>query len=360
MATRFQQLEIKDIRQETDSCVSVSFHIPPHLQPTFNFIQGQNITLKTVIDGEELRRSYSVCSSPLDNELRIAIKKVPQGKFSAWANSHLKKGDWLEVLPPSGKFYTRLDGSNKKHYIALVAGSGITPLLSIIKTTLATEPGSRFTLVYGNQTRASILFRVELEGLKNKYMHRFSLHHILSREKTDLAIYQGRITEEKCDAIFNYLVNLQSCHEFFVCGPGEMIFLLNSYLERKGIPKNKIHYELFSTPGKERLPTDNETDRKNTEPGKTSRVTLTADGHSFDFELPYNGKSILNAALALGVDLPFACKGGVCATCRARLLAGEVMMDNNYALEPEEIANGYVLSCQSHPRSEKLVIDFDG
>jgi ring-1,2-phenylacetyl-CoA epoxidase subunit PaaE len=360
VATHFHQLEVNDIRKETPDCISVSFSIPTHLQTIFAFSQGQNITVKINIDGEELRRSYSICSSPLDNELRIAVKKAAHGKFSSWAMSHLKKGILLDVLPPAGKFYTVLNAANKKNYIAFAAGSGITPLLYIIKTTLVTEPESHFTLVYGNKDRASIIFKEELEALKNKFINRFSVHHILSREKAETLLSQGRIDAEKCDTIFKYLTDIKNCNEFFLCGPEAMIFCVKNYLEDKGIEKDKIHFELFTVPGgKKSEAGSKQPGMENTFQGKLSTVTIKLDGISFDFDLPYSGKAILDAALSLGADLPFACKGGVCSTCRAKLLTGEVMMDNNYALEPEEIKNGYILTCQSHPRSEKISIDFD-
>ena len=219
MATHFHQLEVKDIRKETAACISVAFAVPPHLKTIFSFIQGQNITIKAIIDGEELRRSYSVCSSPLDDELRIAVKKVTDGKFSSWASKHLKKGSFIEVLPPTGQFFTGLHAGNKKNYMAFAAGSGITPLLSIIKTTLATEPDSSFTLIYGNKNRASIIFKEELEALKNKFIDRFSLHHILSREKTETPLNQGRIDAAKCESIFQHLIDIKSCDEFFFAGP---------------------------------------------------------------------------------------------------------------------------------------------
>jgi ring-1,2-phenylacetyl-CoA epoxidase subunit PaaE len=360
VATHFHPLEVENIREETADCISVSFHIPTHLKNEFSFTQGQNITLKTIVDGEELRRSYSICSSPLHDELRIAIKKVTGGKFSAWAGNHLKKGAILEVLPPTGTFYTALAAANKKNYMAFVAGSGITPLLSIIKTTLLTEPDSRFTLIYGNKNRASIIFKEELEALKNKFINRFSVHHIFSREKTEALLNQGRIDAEKCRHIFQHLIDIKNCDEFFLCGPEAMIFCVKDYLEQKGIEKKKIHFELFTVPGNKNAVAENkEIQTKKAPEGKHSAVTITVDGAAFNFNLPYDGDAILDAALALGADVPYACKGGVCASCRARLLAGEVSMDNNYALEPEEIKNGYILTCQSHPRSEKVIIDFD-
>jgi ring-1,2-phenylacetyl-CoA epoxidase subunit PaaE len=360
VSVHFHQLTVKDIRKETPDCISVSFIIPPHLKTVFAFTQGQNITIKTIINNEELRRSYSICSSPLEDEVRIAIKKVPGGKFSAWANTYLQKGAILEVLPPTGKFYTELNPANKKNYIAFAAGSGITPILSIIKTTLGTEPESHFTLIYGNKNRASIIFKEYLEALKNKYINRFSVHHILSREEAETPLNDGRIDEHTCESIFRHLVNIKSCDEFFLCGPEAMIFCVKGYLEKKTIEKKKIHFELFSTPGeKQSIVASQAPGVKNTFEDKTSTVIIKADGISFDFDLAWYGETILNAALRLGTDLPFACKGGVCATCRAKLVAGEVSMDNNYALEAEEIKNGFILTCQSHPRSKKVIIDFD-
>jgi ring-1,2-phenylacetyl-CoA epoxidase subunit PaaE len=285
---------------------------------------------------------------------------VDDGLFSGFANNLLKPGDILEILPPSGRFFTTLHPDHQKHYLAFAAGSGITPILSIIKTTLAAEPGSSFTLVYGNRNRASIIFKEQLEALKNRYTTRFVLHHILSREKTDAAVNYGRIDTAKTAQLGEKLVNIKGMDEIFLCGPEEMIFSVKEGLEQQGVDSKKIHFELFSTPGQ----------RSGIKPsaaalagsaatGKASKVTVKLDGISFDFDLPYHGKAILDAALAQGADLPYACKGGVCCTCRARLTAGEVVMDNNYALEPDEVKAGFILTCQSHPRSEKVMIDFD-
>lgn len=358
VATHFHQLSIADIRKETADCVSIAFTIPKELAEAYLFKQGQNVTLRTFMNGEELRRSYSICSSPLDKELRVAIKKADFGKFSTWANHQLKKGDVMEVMPPTGRFYTELHSSHKKRYIAFAAGSGITPVLSLIKTTLATEPGSSFTLIYGNRNRASIIFKDQLEGLKNKYMSRFTLHHILSREKTDADINYGRINAEKCEQLTEKLVNLNSADELFICGPEEMIFSVRDWLQQKGIDKKKIHFELFTTPGQKSDVRSLKSDVKKSD-GKTSKITVKLDGIAFDFELTADGDPILDAALKQGADLPFACKGGVCATCKARLLEGKVEMDTNYALEEEEVEAGYILTCQSHPRTDKVVVDFD-
>ncbi len=361
MATHFHTLTIAAVQKETPECISVLFQVPEALRETYNFKQGQNITLKAILDGEEVRRSYSICSSPFDNELKIAIKAVEAGRFSSWANQQLKKGDIVEVLPPTGRFFTALNPAHTKHYLAFAAGSGITPVLSIIKATLAIEPNSRFTLIYGNRNRASIIFKEQLEGLKNRYMNRFTLHHILSREKTDAPVNHGRIDADKCKQL-EKLVHFSRMDEVFICGPESMIFSVKEWLETKGIDKKKIHFELFTTPvtgipqpltnapaSGFRLPTS----------GKSSRITVRLDGIAFDFDLAYDGQPILDAALQQGADLPFACKGGVCATCRAKLVEGEVEMDINYALEPEEIEQGFILTCQSHPRTNKVVVDFD-
>lgn len=359
--SHFHKLTIEDIRRETADCVSIAFAIPPQLKESFQYRQGQNITLRTQIGGEEVRRSYSICSSPLENELRIAIKQVPGGLFSTFANEQLKPGQEMEVLPPSGKFYTDLKPENRKNYLAIAAGSGITPVISLIKTTLAVEPESHFTLVYGNRHRPSIIFREQLESLKNRFVHRLAVHHILSREQMDIPLNQGRIDVTKCTELCPGLIDLSSIDEVFLCGPQEMIFTVGEWLQQQGVEKKHIHFELFhplddpqAGAGKTRASTT--ADGQST---GVSEVTVRLDGISHVFRLPYDGESVLNAALMEGVDLPYACKGGVCCTCRAKLLEGEVGMDVNYALEADELAAGFILTCQSHPKTEKVVIDFD-
>lgn len=353
----FEELTICDVRKETTDCVSIAFAIPHELASTYlQFTQGQNITLRTAINGTEVRRSYSICSSPDEQELRIAVKQIPEGLFSTFANEQLKPGDKLEVLPPSGRFFTALDPSKPKNYLAFAAGSGITPILSIIKTTLLKEPHSQFTLVYGNRGRNHILFREALEAIKNKYMDRFRIIHILSRERTDIPLFYGRINEEKCAKLNGSLLELNKVDEVFLCGPEAMIFDLRKYLEAQGIESKKIHFELFTTPGQQGTTS---TSVSSAATGLQSKVTVKLDGITFDFDLPYEGASILDAALAQGADLPFACKGGVCCTCRAKLMSGEVEMDANYALEPDELDAGYILTCQAHPRTDRVMVDFD-
>lgn len=356
MAIHFHPLSVKEIRKQTADCVAVTFYIPEALKPDFTFVQGQNITLKTSINGEEVRRSYSICSAPFENELTVAVKKVADGKFSTYANEQLRKGDVIEVLPPTGKFNTALNSANNKNYLAFAAGSGITPVISIIKTTLQTEPKSSFTLVFANRNKASIIFFEELEGLKNKYLQRFNLINLLTREQTDADIFFGRINNEKLSQL-NKLVNYNEQHEFFLCGPEEMIFCIKDFLVAKGIDNRKIHFELFNTPGNERK--NKSTESKTAAGKKTSIVQITVDGRSMEFPMNSAGNSILEEALKLGADLPFACKGGVCCTCKAKLLEGKVEMDVNWGLEQEEIERGFILTCQSHPVTEKVVIDFD-
>jgi len=357
MSIHFHTIKINEVRKETADCVSVSFEIPPELKKEFSFRQGQSLTMRTSLNGEEVRRTYSICSSPLDNEWRVAIKKVDGGLFSTFANDQLKKGDVLEVMSPVGKFYTVLDPANRKNYLAFAAGSGITPIISIIKTTFLTEPHSNFTLVFGNRKRSSIIFFEELEGLKNKYIDRLNLIHILSRERTDTPINSGRITVDKLVEL-SKLIAYETIDEFFICGPEAMIFSTKQFLEQKGVTQKKIHFELFtsSVPQKIKPPVE----LSETPIGLLSNITVKADGRSFDFTLPLNSEStILDAALKQGANLPYACKGGMCCTCKARLLEGEVDMDVHWGLEEEEVEKGFILTCQSHPKTKKVVVDFD-
>lgn len=357
MSIHFHQLAVKEVRKETDDCVSVLFDIPEDLKESFLFQQGQSLTIRKTLNNQDVRRTYSICSSPLDNEWRVAIKKVEGGLFSSFANSELKKGDVLEVMQPVGKFYVALSPIHKKNYLGFAAGSGITPLLSIIKTTLRTEPQSSFTLVYGNKSRNSIIFFEELEALKNKYLQQFNFINILSRERTDATINFGRINTGKLNEL-EKLIDYTSFDETFICGPEEMIFSVKDFLEAKGISRKRIHFELFTTPGQKRIADNRQLATDNG--GPKSQITIKLDGRSFDFYLSLTSETtILDAALKQGADLPFACKGGVCCTCKARLLEGEVSMDVHWGLEDEEVEDGYILTCQSHPKTEKIVVDFD-
>lgn len=356
MSLHFHRLILKEVKRETAECVSLAFEIPTTLQDSFRFTQGQNLVLKATLNGQEVRRNYSICSSPLDHELRIAIKKIKGGIFSTYANEHLHAGDSLEVMPPTGKFFTPLDPTQHKNYLALAAGSGITPLLSIIKTTLATEPNSRFTLVYGNRTRHSIIFFEQLEALKNQYMNRFKLIHVLSREKTDSTLNFGRIDQEKLEEL-SKLIPYQQLDDVFLCGPREMIDTAMDFLQAKGLDKKKLHAELFNAGTGSHTAVSKSSTEKST---VKSKISILLDGRQLEIEIPLNSQAtILDAALEQGADLPFACKGGMCCTCKAKLVEGEVSMDIHWGLEEEEVEQGYILTCQSHPRTERIVVDFD-
>ncbi|HTM93621.1 MAG TPA: 1,2-phenylacetyl-CoA epoxidase subunit PaaE [Flavisolibacter sp.] len=350
-------MRVRKVEKETEDCVSIEFDVPEELIEIFQFKQGQTLTIKKTLHGEELRRNYSICTSPFDNKLKVAVKKAEGGIFSTWANEELKAGDYLDVLPPTGKFYTELNPSQKKNYIAFAAGSGITPILSIIKTTLVTEPKSTFTLVYGNRTKNSIIFKEELEALKDKFIDRFRIYHILSRETTDIEINHGRIDVDKLELLFRKLIDIKTFDEFFICGPEEMIFCIKDYLQGRGVANDKIHFELFTVPGEKK--SEVRSQKSEVIEGPKAKVSVKLDGILFDFDLDYEGESVLDAALKQGADLPYACKGGVCTTCKAKLVEGKVSMDVNWGLEPEEVAKGYILTCQSHPQTERIVVDFD-
>ncbi len=357
MAVHFHPLVIKSIRKETPECVTLCFDVPQALEPVFQFKEGQNLTLKKNINGEEIRRSYSICAAPHENELRVAIKKVPGGSFSGFANEELKAGDTIEVLPPSGKFTSKISSEPDAKYLAVAAGSGITPIIAIIKHTLQTQPQSSFTLLYGNQNRQSIIFFEELEALKNKFIGRFQFINVLSRERLDAELLYGRIDDEKLKS-FEKIIDYAKMNAVYLCGPEAMIFTVRNFLESKGLDQSKIHFELFHVPGQaSSVSGKKETSISDDQP--RSKIELTLDGRTIHFELAAKGLSILDAALQQGADLPYACKGGVCCSCRAKVTNGSVQMDVNYALEPEEVEAGYILTCQSHPTSENVVVNFD-
>ena len=356
---KFYPLVIKDIQQETGDCISVSFVIPADLVSKFQFTPGQYLTLRATINAVEVRRSYSICSGINDGECRIAIKLVDNGKFSTYAHTALKVGDVIDVMPPMGNFTPKPTNGSHKEYIAFAAGSGITPIMSIMKSVLQTEPNSNFTLIYGNRGRNSIIFREEIEALKNKYMLRFSIYHILSREYMDVPLFSGRINADKCKEFCETLVDIKHIDEAFICGPEEMILSVKQQLSDLGMPTANIHLELFTSPDQPKATHTQWVSANSDYKGPVSKVSITLDGTTFDMEVPFNGESILDAALKNGADLPYACKGGVCCTCRAKVTEGTVEMEVNYSLEHDEVEKGFVLTCQSHPRTERVVIDFD-
>ncbi len=357
MSLHFHPLTIKEVRQETADCVSLLFDVPEALQSTYRFLPGQNLTLKTTLNGAEIRRSYSICSAPQERELRVAIKKVESGVFSGYANEQLKAGDTLEVMPPAGKFNSPLSASQTKRYLMIAAGSGITPILSLIKSILYTEPNSTITLVYGNRSRSSIIFFEELEQLKNKYMQRLNILHILSREKTDSPLQLGRIDNEKL-MVLDRLNGFENMDECFICGPEEMTLNSKAFLEKRGLAAKKIHLELFTS--SKTMARSKKSQPDSAQQKRSSQVTIKLDGREVNIDIPLHEEvTILDAALAQGADLPFACKGGMCCTCKAKLVSGEVMMEVHWGLEEEEVEQGYILTCQSYPKTEKLIVDFD-
>lgn len=358
MTIKFHELKIAEIQKETPDCVSVAFELPEILQSSFQFKPGQYLTIRHWIDGEEIRRSYSICSGTREKSLKVAVKKVDGGRFSTFANESLKAGDTLEVMEPMGNFTLDLVPENKKNYVFFAAGSGITPIMSLIKSILTTEPDSLVTLFYGNRRFEDIIFREELDGLKNLNLQRLAIYYIFSKEKIGSPLFFGRIDGAKCDGFAKSLFNVNDTDVFMLCGPVEMIFDIKEKLISYGVPAQKIHFELFNTDGlqtaKKNKPITNDFN-----PEEWSAVKIKLDDDYFEFSLKYGSENILDAALQNGADLPFACKGGVCSTCKAKLVKGEVEMDINYALEPDELAAGYILTCQSHPRSPEVIVDFD-
>jgi ring-1,2-phenylacetyl-CoA epoxidase subunit PaaE len=354
----FHTLRVKDIRRETPDCVSVALEIPSDLKEAYKFIQGQYVTFKMSFDGEELRRSYSICSSPLEGELRVAIKKVPDGRFSSFANEQLQVGDKLETMTPEGNFWRTVQPESANNYVAFAAGSGITPVMSIIKTHLELEPESTFQLFYGNKSSKSIIFKEAIEDLKDRYLNRLEVHHILSREDQGTDWLKGRIDASKCQHFSGKFFDPKTVNAFFLCGPEEMIMGVKDTLSDLGAPKENVLFELFTTPvggGMAQKTASKEAKTSDV----LSHVTVILDGDETHFDIATSGNSVLDAALEAGADVPFACKGAVCCTCRARVLEGAVEMDMNYALEEDELEDGYILTCQSHPTTERVVISFD-
>lgn len=359
---RFHQLSVSSVHQETEDSIVIGFIIPAPLQPDFHFIHGQYLTLKVTVNGEELRRSYSICSSPLDpGELKIAVKRVPGGRASTALVETLKAGMTLEVMTPMGKFYTLLDAANRKHYACFAGGSGITPILSIIKTVLRTEPDSKLTLFYGNTDTDRIIFRTALEELQKKYAGRLKVYHILTYGRDEDMLFNGLITVEKAAALAQRFVQDNADTEYFICGPEPMMVNVSEALDKLGVDKKRVHIELFTAPVAS-------AELQKTEPAAEpaegafegmAKVMVILDGRETEIEVPAKGKTILDTAEEAGLDVPYACKGAVCCTCKARIVEGQVAMDMNYALTDGEVAEGYVLTCQSHPLTPRVVVDYD-
>lgn len=355
---RFLQLEVSDIRRETRDAVVVTLKPKAEDEDVFDFIQGQYLTFRREFDGEELRRSYSICAGRNEGALRVGIKRVDGGCFSTWANEELKVGETIDAMPPMGAFHSAIDPAHARNYLLFAGGSGITPVLSLVKTTLAAEPKSSMTLVYANRSSNTIMFREELDDLKNRYMGRLSVVHILGSEAQDIDLFSGRIDANKCTLLFKSWVDITSVDLAFICGPEPMMLAIAQALRDHGLSEDQIKFELFasSQPGRAARQSVSKT---NSGSDSICKATITLDGTTREIDMAKNGETVLDAALGANLDVPYACKAGVCSTCRAMVLEGEVEMEKNHALEDYEVNRGYVLTCQCYPLSDSVVVSYD-
>jgi ring-1,2-phenylacetyl-CoA epoxidase subunit PaaE len=363
MSAHFHPLTIKDLRHETKDCVSIAFDVPNVLRDLFKFEAGQYVNLRSYIDGEECRRSYSLCSAPHSGEWRVAVKRVEGGAFSEFANTKLKPGDSIDVMPPDGKFIFEADRDAKRNVIAVAAGSGITPILSIVTTLLEHEPQSSITLIYGNRRVHDIIFKEAIEDLRDRFLERFQLVHVLSQEPQESPLSNGRIDKNKLFSIINKKSGIAKLNRAYVCGPGGMTEEIVTALKECGLDESHIHRELFTptkrTSSTERINASKLANANSENNAPRADVTVIADGIERVLRVPFEGESVLDVAVAAGIDAPYACKAGVCCTCRAQVLEGKVKMDANFTLEQHEVNRGFVLTCQSHPTTERVVISYD-
>jgi ring-1,2-phenylacetyl-CoA epoxidase subunit PaaE len=356
MTPLFHDLTVRRIEPDTSEAVIVSFDVPPALRETYAFTQGQYLTLRKTIDGEDLRRSYSICAGVDDGELRVGVRKVKGGVFSNWINSALQPGDTIAVMAPQGRFFVPLDAAAHRHHVAIAGGSGITPILSIMKTVLAREPHARFTLVYGNRMLKSTMFKEELEDLKNRYMARLVLHHVFSDEPTDAPLNMGLMDRAKIAEFLASVIPAATIDHVYVCGPYQMNDEAEAALLAAGVPEDRIHIERFGV-----APQAGGAIVHQAQPGdaENARIVIIRDGLKREIEFQKDQPSILDAASAAGLEVPFSCTSGVCGTCRAKLIEGQVRMERNFALDKAEVAGGFVLTCQAHPTTERVVLSFD-
>ncbi|MDM1768000.1 1,2-phenylacetyl-CoA epoxidase subunit PaaE [Acinetobacter sichuanensis] len=350
--SQFIPLTIKSITPQTEQAICIAFDLAPEQQDRFKYQAGQHLTIRHMTEHGELRRCYSICSD-MQEDISIAIKKIDQGEFSTWANDNLKAGDQLEVMPPQGVFFQKAAKVGGKNYLGFAAGSGITPILSIVKTVLAQQPDSSFTLIYGNRSWKQTMFSEQIMDLKDRFKERFQLVNIFSREMNDSALFNGRIDAEKLQLLFKADLIHANFDHCFACGPDEMMDAIEKVLPELGIERSKIHTERFNTGSTKRISAE-QIDRRQEE-----RVNIILDGRELIIDVSKEDDSILDAALRAGADLPYACKGGVCATCKCKVLEGQVEMAINYSLEPEEVEKGYVLSCQARPTTPNVRLSFD-
>ncbi|NUZ04965.1 1,2-phenylacetyl-CoA epoxidase subunit PaaE [Piscinibacter koreensis] len=356
MALHFHPLRIKRIVPDADDALLVSFDVPEALRDEFRFTHGQHLTLLGHIGGVEQRRSYSICSGVDDGELRVGVRKVEGGVFSTWLHEHLRVGDTVQVMTPEGRFFVPLETGAARHYLGIAGGSGITPILSIVKTVLAREPRSRFTLIYGNRRQRSAMFKEELEDLKNRYLSRLVLHWVFSREQTDLPLYNGRLDRAKIAEFLGSVVDVGSVDHAFVCGPHGINDAAEAALLEAGLSPTHVHIERFGIPAESQALLAPVADARD---AAEASIVIVRDGIRRELAFHREDGNILDAAAAAGIDVPFSCRSGVCCTCRAKLVEGEVRMDRNFALERHEVEAGFVLACQAHPLSERVVLSFD-
>lgn len=356
MAEHFHALEVAEIVPETEEAMSIRFRVPPELSEQFRFRAGQHLTLMAVIGGEEVRRNYSLCTAPADNDLMVTVKRIAGGIFSTWVAERLTAGQRIAVMPPHGSFTRVFDPANANHYVAFAGGSGITPIISLIRTALSTEPGSRFTLFYGNRDSTSVIFLEALAALKDRYLGRFELYHFLAEEEQDIDLFNGMLDQATCGAAIDALVGDPSgVADWFICGPGPMMDAAEAALGERGVDKARIHIERF-TAGRPSAAAAAALQAAQAE-AKGLTVAVTLDGRTRKVE--FNGENILDSAREAGLPAPFACKAGVCATCRAKVIRGKVEMAVHYGLSDEEVAAGYVLTCQSVPLGDGVAVDYD-
>jgi ring-1,2-phenylacetyl-CoA epoxidase subunit PaaE len=355
MSLHFHPLRVNEVRLDAEDALVIGFEVPPPLRETFRFTAGQYLTLRAEVGGQDLRRSYSICAGEDDGVLRVGVRRVEGGAFSTFVHGGLKVGDVLEVFPPQGRFSLPV-ANGPRHVLGIAGGSGITPLLSIMKTLLEREPQSRFTLLYANRRQASTMFKEEIEDLKNQHMGRLSLFHVFSREMVDAPLFAGRLDAGKLAQIFATAVQLKSVDEAFVCGPFEMNEHAEAVLSALGLKAAQIHIERFGTP---EMQQGRAAPHETRDGDAQAIVTLIRDGLARDFEFSREDPSLLDAAARAGIEVPYSCKSGVCSTCRCKLVEGQVRMDKNFALDKAEVAAGFILSCQAHALTPKVVISFD-
>ncbi len=355
----FHDLRVRRIEPDTAEASIISFEVPPELRAVFGFTQGQYLTLRATIDGQDLRRSYSICAGVDDGELRVGVRKVQGGVFSRWINERLAPGDVISVMAPQGRFFVPIEPGARRHHVGIAGGSGITPILSIMKTVLGREPFSRFTLVYGNRLLRSTMFKEELDDLKNKYMTRLVLHHVFSDEPTDVPLNMGPMNRDKIAEFLGSVLPAESIDQVYVCGPFQMNDEAEAALLAAGVAEDRIHIERFGVATASGQPVGAVLHEAQPGDAEQARITLVRDGMRREFEFRKEQPSILDAASAAGLEVPFSCTSGVCGTCRAKLVEGEVRMERNFALDKAEVADGFVLCCQAHPLTERVVLSFD-